>query len=59
MFVENNPFSIDLALYGEKVKHETNKHGTFPHLYCALDTKTVVWAKPIALVDGKHVVPAE
>jgi len=45
---------------GEALKWEPSRGGDlFPHLYRALTRAEVLWAKPLPVVKGSHVFPAE
>ncbi len=52
--------AIDTELLAQPVTWEKSRGGAdFPHLYGVLPRAAVVWARPLPLVDGAHVFPAE
>lgn len=45
---------------GDALKWEVSRGGDrFPHLYRALTTQDILWAKPLPLEDGQHHFPPE
>lgn len=52
--------AVDTDLLAPPVTWEKSRGGDdFPHLYGVLPRAAVVWARPLPLVDGAHVFPAE
>jgi uncharacterized protein (DUF952 family) len=51
--------AIDPATLGAALKWEPSRGGQlFPHLYGALNPKSILWARPMPLgPDGRHVLP--
>jgi uncharacterized protein (DUF952 family) len=52
--------AIEEASLGDALKYEVSRGGAlFPHLYDVLDTKAVLWVRPLPLgADGAHQFPA-
>lgn len=53
-----------LAAFAEKdlanLKWEASRGGDlFPHVYGTIPANLALWVRPLALVDGEHVFPAE
>lgn len=53
--------AVDPERLGTALKWEVSRGGElFPHLYAALPTSAVIWARPLPLgPDGVHVFPEE
>jgi len=52
--------AVDAAALGDALKWETSRNDDhFPHLYAELALSSVVWFRPLFLVDGVHQFPAE
>jgi len=50
--------ALEADTLGDALKWEVSRGGAlFPHLYRALRLGEVLWAKPLPLVDGRHVFP--
>lgn len=51
--------AVSTAALGEALKWEVSRGGAlFPHLYAALPTSAVTWARPLPLgTDGRHGLP--
>jgi uncharacterized protein (DUF952 family) len=50
--------ALDSGTLGESLKWEPSRGGAlFPHLYRALRLNDVLWAKPMPLENGAHVLP--
>lgn len=46
--------------FGAALKWEISRGGAlFPHFYGSLDPASAVWAKPLLLLDGVHVLPED
>ena len=52
--------AVDAAALGGALRWETSRNDDhFPHLYDKLALPSVVWFKPLLLLDGVHQFPAE
>lgn len=52
--------ALDADGLGDALKWEVSRGGAlFPHLYRVLRMDDILWSKPLPLVDGVHVFPAE
>lgn len=52
--------AIETEAMAPDLKWEPSRGGAlFPHLYRALRFEEVLWAKPLPLVDGRHVFPGD
>lgn len=52
--------AVETGPLGVALKWEVSRGGAkFPHLYRNLQQSDVLWAKPLPLVEGKHVFPEE
>ena len=52
--------ALDPEALGPELKWEPSRGGAlFPHLYRALTTQDVLWARPLPLVDGMHDFPED
>jgi len=53
--------AADDSRLGPALRYEPSRGGAlFPHLYAALDPKTVRWIVPLPLAaDGRHALPGE
>ncbi len=50
--------AMDADRLGESLRWEPARDGAdFPHLYRALSLSDVIWNRPIAVQDGRHVLP--
>jgi uncharacterized protein (DUF952 family) len=50
--------AVDAAALGSALRFEPSRGGElFPHLYAALPTAAVRWAKPLPWDNGRHVFP--
>jgi uncharacterized protein (DUF952 family) len=53
--------AVDTSRLGEALRHEPSRGGAlFPHLYAALDPKSVRWIAPLPLAAaGTHLFPED
>ncbi len=50
--------AVNACALGGNLKWEVSRGGDlFPHLYGALPRTAVIWTKPLALTDRRHVFP--
>ncbi|HET8611564.1 MAG TPA: DUF952 domain-containing protein [Sphingomonas sp.] len=50
--------AVDLDRLGGAVRWEPSRGGAlFPHLYGSLPPESVLWARPMPLIDGRHELP--
>lgn len=50
--------AVDPERLGDALRWEPSRGGAlFPHLYGPLPTSAVLWARPMPLRDGTHVLP--
>ncbi len=50
--------AVDIDAAGDAIRWERSRGGAdFPHLYRAMTMDDVTWHRPIALEDGRHVLP--
>jgi len=52
--------ALEADTLGDALKWEVSRgDALFPHLFRALQLSEVLWAKPLPLVDGRHVFPGD